>query len=1248
MPRFRLRPSVLALALRTLPHAGAIAAATAAAAAIAVATPAVARAQVGSSTDIIIGRVTNPAGQPVENAVVTVTSVETNVSRTKRTDANGRYTVLFPDGGGQYRVTIAFVGFAPTVLSVQRAADEDRLVADAQLGKAVQQLATVNVRAQRERPGQNGEAGSTGTGLNAALTNRLPVDASDLNALAALAPGVVAIAGTDSTSASFSVAGQPPSANNITLDGLSFGAGSVPQEAVRATRVVTNTYDVARGQFTGGQVATTTRGGTNALQGALNYSLRDPSLEFSQNPDAAFGQLYTQNQLSGGLGGPIRKNKAFIYGAAQLNRRTDDLATLLSADPATLTRLGVNEDSATRFVNTVRAYGLDPRLGHAPVLRVADNASAVVRADVNLTDEHSLMLRGDWRGQVQDGSRVQALALPHVGAEATSSGGGGMATLTSRVGQFINEARAYQSTDFRGADPYLRAPDGRVRVTSPTADGGTSIVSLQFGGNPSLPQSTRTNSFEGSDELSWLSPGGAHRFKLGSLLDVTHTKTDASFNRYGTFVFDSLGALDALTPSSFTRTLSTHDRTSGALDGAIYAGDSWRRDASLQITYGVRLEATRYLDAPATNPAVDSAFARNTHDFPSEVSASPRVGFTYFFNAGQQRQPTWVLRGGVGQFRARAPSALFASAIDAAGFAGTQSQIVCVGAGVPTPDFAAYLADPTTIPSACLPGNPDVGSGNANGARRNVTVFDPSFGAPRAWRGSLGISRRFLQRYNFSLDASAARGVAQTAATDLNLRPDASFTLPAEGNRPVYATASSIIASTGQVPLGSSRRDPRFGVVTEVNSRLHSTSGQLTTGLQGFTTRGAIVNLNYTFSRVRDQAYGYGAGGGFGGSFATTAGDPRSTDWATSDQERRHSILGTLTIPVRTWVELTTISRLTSGARFSPLVSGDVNGDGARNDRAFIFDPAANSNADVAASMQRLLASAPARVRDCLRNQLGTVAARNSCTGPWQASLDLQANFRPTALGLNRRLTVSVLAVNALTGLDQLLHGSDLRGWGQSARPDQTLLYVRGFDPVTRTYRYDVNERFGNTNSTNNAFRSPFQIGLQARMYVGPDPARPQLGNIFGANGRGGPPTADAFKARLTRAIQNPFARILEVNDSLGLALSDSQKTRLQQLGDSLQTEADTLIGTIAATLAKSASNPDPVALQAALRGTTTRARALGDQAIKTAQQVLTADQWAKLPESIRTPQRRPQGGPDGEGRGGRFPGGGGGGERGD
>src|SRR5438105_8600194 len=262
--------------------------------------PSLALGQVGSTTDILMGKISGLDSQAVAGARVEATSLETGITRTKTTGADGRYTIVFPDGGGSYRLTVRAIGLEPVTRNITRQGDEDRLISDFTMGPAATRLATVEVRATRARNNQDQrpEPGSTERNLNPNLVNRLPVDAGDLTALAALAPGVIQVPGTDTTKASFNVAGQPSNQNNITLDGLSFGAGSVPSEAVRNTRVVTSTYDVARGQFTGGQVASTTRGGTNNVQGAVSYSRRDPDLEFVDDSNPAFGQKYTQTQIN--------------------------------------------------------------------------------------------------------------------------------------------------------------------------------------------------------------------------------------------------------------------------------------------------------------------------------------------------------------------------------------------------------------------------------------------------------------------------------------------------------------------------------------------------------------------------------------------------------------------------------------------------------------------------------------------------------------------------------------------------------------------------------------------------------------------------------------------------------------------------------------------------------------------------------------------------------------------------------------
>jgi hypothetical protein len=117
--------------------------------------PARSFAQVGSTTDILMGKVSGLDSQAIAGARVEATSAETGITRTKTTDADGRYTIVFPDGGGSYRITVRAIGMAPVTRDIQRQGDEDRLITDFDMGRNATQLATVQVRASRGRSDPN-------------------------------------------------------------------------------------------------------------------------------------------------------------------------------------------------------------------------------------------------------------------------------------------------------------------------------------------------------------------------------------------------------------------------------------------------------------------------------------------------------------------------------------------------------------------------------------------------------------------------------------------------------------------------------------------------------------------------------------------------------------------------------------------------------------------------------------------------------------------------------------------------------------------------------------------------------------------------------------------------------------------------------------------------------------------------------------------------------------------------------------
>ncbi|MEO7455840.1 MAG: carboxypeptidase-like regulatory domain-containing protein [Gemmatimonadaceae bacterium] len=1171
-------------------------------------TPAAALAQVGSSTEVIAGSVVGADSVPLEGARIEVTSAETGITKRAVTHADGRFSLLFRDGGGQYRLQATLIGMAPVSQAIQRRGDEDRIVVRITMTKNPQRLAAVEVKGKTSAPQAPGPpaAGSIERNFPPQLLQRLPVNAGDLNAVATLAPGVVAMPGTDSSAASFSVAGQSASQNNKTVDGASFLFGGLPQDAVRSTKVVTNAYDVSRGQFTGGQIATTTKSGTNLVNGTGNYQRRDPTLTYASGPDAGFGQRFGQHTVSGGLGGPILRDRLFYFLSAEAVRRTDPMASLLQASDQTLRGLGASPDSVNSFLATLTRLGLLTSPGASE--RRTDNFSGLARFDYDLADAHSLMVRGDVRHTNTTGARIAPTALPGAGGSSEGTGLGGLASMTSNFGDVLNEARVSASRDVTNAEPYVRAPAGVVAVTSAGASGERTSTSLLFGGNQALPRSTRGSLMEVADEVSWLSRTAAHRLKLGALFTRDRSLSGAAPNRYGTYVFNSLGDLAAGTPALFARTLSAPERETGSDNAAIYLGDAWRHSASLQVSYGVRIERSTLAQAPARNAAAETSFGLRTDAAPVDVRASPRIGFSYLLG-NTIGIPKGFIRGGVGEFRGKIPAQVVSLVRNAPGLLGEQSQLVCAGASIPSPAWNAFAGDTLAIPTECLP-TPASVAGAGSQSLPSAMGFASDFAAPRVWRTSLG-GARFFTRMQLSFEGTYLRGAANPVARDLNL--DAQKFRTADDERPVFASAKGIDARTGAIPLSASRRDANFGSVYELGSGLSSRTTQLTGTVAGNLWRRLFGQVSYTFTRSEDQSSGLS----LGGYIPTTRGDPNTVEWGTSDLERRHSVLGILNVPVRSGVELGIIARATSGMPYTPMVNGDVNGDGSRNDRAFIpaaADPIAGSG------MQRLLAVTDAAARACLARQTGTIAARNSCTSPWTTTLDAQLTLKPWLAKLNQRLTLSVQALNTTAALDQAIHGAaQVRGWGQSAFPDRTLLFARGFDPSTQRFSYQVNEHFGTQRGAASAFRNPFSLLLQARIAIGTDPAA----NPFASqDGKG--VSVEEWRGRIAPQVPNPLKLLLEQADSLGLALSAKQVANLTARNGAFTNDVNEVITEMATILSNAGPRPDPGSISPKLQAKNERLKTIFQQVVDAIRAELTADQWGKLPERIRLPLAQP------------------------
>lgn len=1192
-----------------------------------------AAAQTGSNVDVLTGTITDTTGTPIAGAVVEAYSLETQVTRKTTTNARGRYTIFFNDGGGQYRVTVTMVGRTPWIANVSRQGDDDRIMLDVKLGQRAVQLQELVARGNRQPAGGANAPtpGSTERNFNAEQAFRLPVDVSDLAALAALVPGVVVTPGSDSTAASFSIAGQSGTANNYTVDGLSFGGSALPQDAVRATRVITNTFDVARGQFSGGLVSATTRGGSNAVQGSVSGNLRDYHLAFGGTDDV-FTRGQTQQRLGFGYGGPLVRDKAFLFGSLQVDRSLAPIATLDAANASIAGRLGASPDSVLRFIDLVSQTGLTSRAGVIDPNRTSNTYTGLVRFDWNVADRHTLTVRGDLRLNASDPTRIGSTQLPQVGGDTEGRGGGVALSLASRLGESItNEFRAGFTADRSESSPFLTAPNGRVQNVSTLEDGSRAITAFGFGGNTGLPQRTENSGVELTNEVSLFSPSAAHRYRLGVLFNTQEFEQDVTTNRFGAYTYNSLADFEANQPALFTRTLQPTLRGGRSSNAALYLSDVWRPTGNLQFTLGARVERSWFGGAPARNAALEQRFGLRTDVLPSETFVTPRLGFSYSIAAAEQRgqaqrgfaPPALTIRGGIGVFRGTMPATLPGTAQAQSGLANTEALLSCAGAAAPIPDWDAFAANPGLIPTSCRDGAP--GNPVLTGVP-NVTTYASDYSAPRTVRSSLGVSRRFWNTWNLNVDASYTRGVAQSASLDRNLRTAAAFTL-ADG-RPVYATPDLIDPTTGAIPLAASRQDAAWGRVNEVISTLENETWQFTASVNAFTRRGATLLLSYTWQQSRDQGGAGGGGGGFGGGRGgvgggfggniATPGDPNDFLWATASGERRHNIQANITWPFRPGggLELTAIGRMTSGTPYTPIVSGDINGDGSRgNDIALVVDPATATDPELAAGMERLLASLDGGARDCVLSQLGRIAERNSCRGPWQPSLDLQLNWRPAMF--DQRLTMSLSTVNLLGGLDELFHGADgIKGWGGFARPDATLLQVNGFNPATNSFKYVVNERFGATGAGATAIRSPFQVAVQMRYTIGFDRQREFRRTLQGGNGQ--PNFVEQLLSRLDSVAPHPAKAALARKDSL--VLDRTQVAKLTLLADSAALRLRPLVDSVRREMEQQGTNPDLQRLFPMLQPILAEVRRNQTTELQAVKAILTDAQWALLPDSVKTP----------------------------
>lgn len=288
-------------------------------------------AQVTGAT--LTGSVTDPSGAVIPNAQVSVKNTATGVVREVVTDSAGIYSApnLLP---GSYDVSASASGFSTSfwtgiTLTVGAA---QVLNFPLQVGQAAQR-----VEVQSAAPAVDLASSTLSAEVNATTMRELPLNGRDWTQLAILQPGVSASrtqasvnSGVNRGNRGFgnelTDSGHRPTENNYRIDGININdyTNSAPGsalglnlgvDAIREFSVLTTDYNAEYGRTSGAVINAITKSGTNAFHGDAYWFLRDEDFDARNYFDPAKIPPFHRNDFGVSAGGPIRKDKTFIFGA---------------------------------------------------------------------------------------------------------------------------------------------------------------------------------------------------------------------------------------------------------------------------------------------------------------------------------------------------------------------------------------------------------------------------------------------------------------------------------------------------------------------------------------------------------------------------------------------------------------------------------------------------------------------------------------------------------------------------------------------------------------------------------------------------------------------------------------------------------------------------------------------------------------------------------------------------------------------
>jgi hypothetical protein len=753
-------------------------------------------AQSESINGTIRGRVSDPSDQPVAGAKATAVNNATGYSRSVDSGEDGYYVIVSLPLG-TYTVTVTKDGFTTLKFTeiVLQAGREAVVDGALKLGAV-----STSIEVSGGAPVLDPARTNISRTISELEIQNLPLTSRNPYNWIMFQPGVSGHPNPE--------LGIPRTLNtngfvdriNYQMDGMvdteadRYGLRLFPISSVYVSEVqtVSNSFAPEFGGTTGNIFNVITGSGTNNLHGMFQWirgpvdtTARPILLPASQPKPNLLLNSYGMN-----AGGPIKKDKLFIFGAYEHLYR--GLPMPITVDAATQTGLENSGVPASQF-------GTAPSVQHAQFLDV--------RGDWDINEKNRVFARVNYfRNEYPFNTAVGGMNLLAAEADFRDRAHvGGLQWVNTISPQLVNEFRfSYPYRNEKHIPGALTGPQPAITISG----------KANFGGSISVGDVLAEKIPSWNDNVTYIR--GLHTFKAGfgysRIIDV---QEGDNFTQY---VFGSVAAyqaaLSGANPKSYDQVNAVIGNTRvGYISNFfnLFAQDSWQVRPSLLVTYGIRYD--RFL-SPNANAAAPFPFSRDFHSPVGDVS--PRLGLAWRLGSKTVVRASW------GIFYDAPPTNVWFNALSSDG-SGRSLNVMLLSSSPGAPSF------PLPVTTATAPATP------------SVFTVTPNFKNAYALTTTFQVSRE-LSRNDAVTFAYVNTGGRQLQwLHNTNLINPLGFLLD---GRPVFDT---------RVNAGT-RANPAFNNVTLQDVGASSSYNALEINYEHRFSRGLVVSGAYIFSHTISDA----------------------------------------------------------------------------------------------------------------------------------------------------------------------------------------------------------------------------------------------------------------------------------------------------------------------------------------------------------------------------------------------------------